>query len=118
MDIPPSEPLTRNVGNEAEKKQALAEGWDEKAPNRQSIDANSPLHLIGRGAENPLIEPRAQTSAFSMSVETILKLNALPKDELLKQARELYGVEVSDEASKVQILTLIQEGVHHGANAS
>ena len=105
MDIPPSEPLTIKVNNEEEKKAALAQGYIEQAVTRSvEIDQNSPLEMIGRAPSNPLIKE----SKPPLSVETIIKLNLLAKEELVKQAREVYGVSLPDEASKIEIITAIQ----------
>ena len=115
MDIPPSQCLMIKVANHAEKQAALAEGYVEKAPPPQHmIDNNSPLELIGRAAVNPLEVKEPVT----LSVETIIKLNMLPKDQLVKEAGEVYGVIVPDEMSKVDIITAIQKGASHGANAA
>lgn len=120
MDIPRSEPLMRKVANKAEMEQALAEGFVLDPPVRQLIDGNSPLDVIGRAAGNPLTNEQLLPAPPQplLSVAEILQLNALSKDELLERARAIYGVEVSEAASKVEILTLIQEGASHGANAS
>jgi hypothetical protein len=104
MDIPPSEPLTIKVANEQEKAEAEAKGFTATPPSKQSIDARSPLEVIGQGASNPLLADVPQP----LSVETIIKLNALPKDELLAQARDVYGLTVDDEDSKITIITAIQ----------
>jgi hypothetical protein len=113
MDIPPSEPLTIKVADEAAKKLALADGYVENPPTRQLIDAKSPLEVIGRAETNPLLATRT-----TLSVSDIIKLNLMPKEDLLKEARETYGLTVADEASKVEIITAIQEGVLHAANAA
>jgi hypothetical protein len=113
MDIPPSEPLTIKVADEAAKKLALADGYVELPPTRQLIDAKSPLEVIGRAEINPLLGTRT-----TLSVSDIIKLNLMPKEDLLKEAREIYGLTVADEASKVEIITAIQEGVLHAANAA
>lgn len=112
MDIPDSEPLTVKVANEAEKREKMGLGFVEQAPARQMIDGNSPLEAIGRAAHNPLTaaspEFTANTQAPVLSVEMILKLNSMPKDELVKHVLEVYGVEAPDEASKVEIITAVQ----------
>jgi len=113
MDIPPSEPLTIKVADEAAKKLALADGYVENPPTRQLIDAKSPLEVIGRAEINPLLATRT-----TLSVSDIIKLNLMPKEDLLKEAREIHGLTVADEASKVEIITAIQEGVLHAANAA
>ena len=114
MDIPRSEPLTMKVANEAEKKAALANGYVENPPNFQKIDGNSPPEMIGREKVNPLLEPQPEV----LSVETIIKLNMLGKEELVKQAREIYNVVLPDEASKVEIITAIQRGASHVPTAA
>src|ERR1700683_346457 len=115
MDIPSSQCLMMKVANHAEKQAALAEGYVEKAPPPQHMIDNKPhLELIGRAAVNPLEVKEPVT----LSVETIIKLNMLPKDQLVKEAGEVYGVIVPDEMSKVDIITAIQKGASHGANAA
>ncbi len=106
MDVPSSEPLTIKVGNEEEKRLALAQGFVERAPDKQAIDANSPLDVIGRATVNPLTAAEQP----HLSVETIIKLNQMPKDELVKHAREVYGVTCPEDASKVDIINAIAEG--------
>src|ERR1019366_7445028 len=102
MDVPDSEPLTLKVGDESARLAAMEEGFVEKPPARQLIDANSPLDAIGRAAVNPLVEKSPE-----LSVETIIKLNQMPKDELVKHAKEVYGVVCPEEASKVDIINAI-----------
>lgn len=114
MDIPESLALTRKVANAEEKAAAVTEGFMEAPPApRRMIDANSPLETIGRAAVNPLIEP---TSA--LSVEAIIKLNQMAKDELVEHAAKVYGIVLPDEASKIEIITAIQKGAQDGANAA
>jgi hypothetical protein len=109
MDIPPSEPLTLKVANAEEAREAFARGFVTDPPQRQTIDGNSPLEVIGRSAHNPLTEnPTSGNAAPTLSVETIIKLNQMPKDELVKHALEVYGVSAPEEASKVDIITAIQ----------
>lgn len=110
MDIPPSEPMTVKVENEDELKRALAMGFMETPPVKDKIDANSPLEVIGRADSNPLL---GQDN--SLSVEAIIKLNALPKDELIQQAREIYNIPVDDEDSKVAIISAIQKQTNQAA---
>lgn len=109
MDIPASEPLTIKVASAEEKVEALANGFSETPPSRQKVDAKSPNEAIGREPVNPLLND-------GLTVETIIKLNALPKDELLKQAREEYGLIVDDEESKITIITAIQKGRANATN--
>lgn len=116
MDIPPSEPLTVKVANEEEKKRALAMGFVETAPSKQKIDSKSPLELIGREESNPLLGQESEPAG--LSVEAIIKLNALPKDELLRQARDVYGISIDEEASKIEIISAIQKGATNGATAA
>lgn len=113
MEIPPSEALTLKVGNAAEKEAALARGFVETPLARQMIDGNSPPEVIGRAATNPLA-----TSDLALSVETIIKLNQMPKDELVEYALCTYGVALPEEASKVDIITAIQRGQSHVTNAA
>jgi hypothetical protein len=106
MDIPDSLPLTRKVANMEEKTAAMAEGFVEAPPApRRMIDEHSPLETIGSAPINPL-----QVPIPALSVETIIKLNQMPKDELVEHAREVYGVDLPDEASKIEIITAIQKG--------
>lgn len=115
MDVPESEPLTRKVANEEERQIAMQCGYTERRPDSGvTVDSNSPLEMIGRAPENPLLEPRPEV----LSVEAIIKLNMLSKDELVKQAREVYGVVLPDEASKVEIISTIQREGSHAANAA
>jgi hypothetical protein len=114
MEVPPSECVTKKVGSVEEKKAALAAGFVETPPQRQMIDDNSPAALIGRPRENPLLADMArqvreeEAAKPKLSVETILKLNAMPKDELIKVAENTYGVILPDESSKVDIISAIQ----------
>ena len=117
MDIPASRCLTMKVANEEEKRQALRQGFGETPVIYEpSVDGNSPLELIGRAAVNPLLGQESEP--VTLSVETIIKLNQMSKDELVKTAAETYGVSLPDEASKVDIITAIQKGPNHGTNAA
>ncbi len=115
MDIPPSEPLTLKVNNQAEKDAAIERGYGETVPGRQKIDANSPLEMIGAEAENPL---QPQPAAAGLSVEEILKLNAMPKDDLLQHASERYGITVAEEASKLEIIRAIERTIQGEAHVA
>lgn len=109
MDIPSSECLTKKVFSEAEHAEALERGFVERPPEtKPSIDSNSPVEAIGRAAENPLL---GNNPSAELSVETIIKLNQMPKDELVKHARETFGVSLPEDASKVDIITAIQNAV-------
>lgn len=117
MDVPCSQARTIKVGNKEEKAAALASGFVETPIlyNGPAIDSGSPLEMIGRAAANPLViedQPR------QLSVETIIKLNQMPKDELVKHAMDAYGVECADEASKVDIINAISQGGTRAANAA
>ncbi len=113
MDVPESESLMLKVANEEEKKRALVEGFIEQPPQRQMIDGNSPLEMIGRMAENPL-----PISSSLLSVETIIKLNQMSKDDLVQHAQEVYGIALEEDASKVEIITAIQKGASYASNAA
>lgn len=115
MDMPPSECLKIKVGTLAEKQAAMADGFIEAAPQRQMVDMNSPAELIGRAKTNPLMEA---SQPVGLSVETIIKLNQMPKDELLKHALEATGITFSPDASKVEIITAMQKGPYHAANVA
>jgi hypothetical protein len=110
MDIPESIPLQVKVADAEEKKRAIARGFVDKPPERQMIDGNSPLEVIGSASENPLMAP-----ASALSIETILELNSMPKAELVKHASQVYGVVLPDEATKVDFISAIQKGVQDGA---
>lgn len=116
MDIPCSQALMVKAGTVQEKSAFLADGFVETAVvyGGPAIDANSPLEMIGRATVNPLVEDQAPT----LSVETIIKLNQMPKEDLLRHAREAYGYAGSDEASKVDIINAIAKGINHAANAA
>jgi hypothetical protein len=105
MDVPASQCLTRKVANPAEHAAALQEGFVETPViSGPALDNNSPAELIGRATVNPL--PQHQPG---LTVETIIKLNQMSKDELVKQAQEVYGVSLPEDASKVDIITAIQQ---------
>jgi hypothetical protein len=110
MDIPPSECLMLKVANATERATALANGFVETPPQPQRLDMNSPAELIGQAAVNPLA---SINTPLVLSVETIIKLNMMSKDELVKHAVETYGVNVSEEDSKVSIIEAIQKGAGH-----
>lgn len=114
MDIPTSEAVTLKVENAKELAAALAEGWSATPViyNGPTVDANSPLEMIGRAERNPLPKP-----AVILSAKTIIELYALPLKELVKEAKEVYGVVLTDEATKLDIVTAIQGG-DHGSNAA
>jgi hypothetical protein len=113
MDIPPSEPVIRKVKDARDEAQALREGFTAVPLNRQMIDGNSPLEVIGSALQNPLTVP-----APTLPIETILELNSMPKAELVKRASQEYGIVLPDEATKVDIISAIQKGVQDGANAA
>lgn len=106
MDIPRSEPLTLKVVDATAKAAAMAQGFIETPPQVQMVDGNSPAELIGRQATNPLLDKTVP----ALSVETIIKLNQMSKDDLEKHALEVYGVTASREATKIDIITAIQKG--------
>jgi hypothetical protein len=103
MDIPPSEPLTIKVANPAEKKAAIALGYEALSPGRQMIDGNSPLEVIGRATSNPLPVAAEQSR---VDVARILELNAMTRDALVSQAEQL-GVDVRSEMTKADLISAI-----------
>lgn len=105
MDIPPSECRTMKVASAREREEALAAGYVEKAPQQQMLDNNSPPELVGATVDNMLVNSERP----SLSVETIIKLNMMSKEELVKTAFETYRISLPETASKVEIITAIQE---------
>jgi hypothetical protein len=108
MDVPDSEPLVVKVNNTKEREVAFAAGFVATPPERQKIDGNSPLELIGRQANNPLMDSLpAQSAAPAIDVVArVLELNAMNRDALMAHATEL-GVELKPEMTKAEMIAAI-----------
>jgi hypothetical protein len=100
LDLPAPEPLKMKVQTKEEEASAREAGFV-KSPPVIKTDETGAVKL------DPLAASLGKPS-MSLTVEEIVALNTMGKDELVKVAKESYGVELAPDATKIQIITAIQ----------
>lgn len=110
--IPDRVRLTKVVGNRSEEASFVAQGYTTSPPAPLDIDEFAAIDTAFLSESE-----RKQRESLglkgdakpALSVETIIALNLLSKDELGKRAKDEYGISVAPDATKIQIITAIQE---------
>ncbi len=102
LEMPAVEPLKIKVQNKAEEEEAVKKGFVKLPPVLASEDK----------ARAPKLDPLAASMGIQpkppLSAEVIISLNGMSKDDLVAEATEKYGIDVPDDATKLQIITAIQ----------
>ena len=91
LDVPHPLPLVLIVNTAAEEKAAEAKGFVKTPP-------------VLRPDLLPGELPKPQASFQTLSVDTILELSMMKKDELLTHAANVYGVTLPAEATRAEII--------------
>jgi hypothetical protein len=107
--------LTKVVASKAEEREYLAKGYGLKPPPPLDVDEfasidSAFLSESERKAKAALgIKEVPDVAAKpTLTIEMIISLNGMSKDDLVRTAKEEYGVSLAPEATKLDILKAIE----------